>query len=146
MLLPQHASIIHHCLPPDDVRMIETCCGNNIGRGEELLHWRTHNCFVNSTACRMLLKWCQVQEIAFYSCWTFFFSLADIWQFITVPKEAFLSKISQEIPDLSSNHVSPHSITIALQLASLSECLQTHTISEFQNPLYNTPMQNSCKM
>jgi hypothetical protein len=51
MLLPQHVSIIqltvlqpskplatvHHCLPPDDDRMIETCCGINIGRGEEEL-------------------------------------------------------------------------------------------------------------
>jgi hypothetical protein len=25
------------CLPPDDNGMIETCCGNNIGRGEEEL-------------------------------------------------------------------------------------------------------------
>jgi hypothetical protein len=33
----------------DDGRMTETCCGNNIGRGEEeeLLRSRTHNCFVN---------------------------------------------------------------------------------------------------
>jgi hypothetical protein len=30
-------STVHHCLPPDDDRMMETCCGNNIGRGEELL-------------------------------------------------------------------------------------------------------------
>jgi hypothetical protein len=36
-------------MPLDDGRMTETCCGNNIGRGEEeeFMHWRTHNCFVN---------------------------------------------------------------------------------------------------
>jgi hypothetical protein len=28
---------VHHCLPPDDDRMIETCCGITIGRGEEEL-------------------------------------------------------------------------------------------------------------
>jgi hypothetical protein len=29
---------VHHCLPPDDDDcMIETCCGINIGRGEEEL-------------------------------------------------------------------------------------------------------------
>jgi hypothetical protein len=32
------------------VVLIETCCGNNIGRGgEELLRWRTHNCLVTYT-------------------------------------------------------------------------------------------------
>jgi hypothetical protein len=35
-------------MPLDDGRMTETCCGNDIGRGEEeLLRRRTHNCFVN---------------------------------------------------------------------------------------------------
>jgi hypothetical protein len=29
--------ISNHELQPDDDRMIETCCGNNIGRGEEEL-------------------------------------------------------------------------------------------------------------
>jgi hypothetical protein len=34
-------------MPRDDGRMTETCCGNNIRRGEEeLLRSRTHNCFV----------------------------------------------------------------------------------------------------
>jgi hypothetical protein len=37
-----------YCMPPDDGRMTETCCGSNVGRGEEeLLRWRTINCFVN---------------------------------------------------------------------------------------------------
>jgi hypothetical protein len=37
-------------MPLDDGRMTETWCGSNIGRGEEdLLHWWTHNCFVNYT-------------------------------------------------------------------------------------------------
>jgi hypothetical protein len=49
MLLPWHVLVIG---PPDDGSMTETCCGNNIGRGEEeLLHWWTHNCFVNFTFC-----------------------------------------------------------------------------------------------
>jgi hypothetical protein len=35
-------------MPLDDGRITETCCGNNIGGGEEeLLRWRTHNCFDN---------------------------------------------------------------------------------------------------
>jgi hypothetical protein len=42
-------------MPPDDGRMTETCCGNNIGRGEEeLLRWRTHNCFVKPLMLRIL--------------------------------------------------------------------------------------------
>jgi hypothetical protein len=37
-------------MQPDDGRMAETCCGNNIGKGEEeLLRCQTHNCFVNYT-------------------------------------------------------------------------------------------------
>jgi hypothetical protein len=28
---------VHRCMPPDVECMIETCCGNNIGRGEEEL-------------------------------------------------------------------------------------------------------------
>jgi hypothetical protein len=27
----------NNCMQPDDDRMIESCCGNNIGREEELL-------------------------------------------------------------------------------------------------------------
>jgi hypothetical protein len=52
MLLPQHVSVIRPSssgiqYPLDDGRMTEACCGNNIGREEEeLLRWRTHNCFV----------------------------------------------------------------------------------------------------
>jgi hypothetical protein len=35
-------------MPPDDGRMTETFCGNNIRRGGgELLRLRAHNCFVN---------------------------------------------------------------------------------------------------
>jgi hypothetical protein len=35
----------YYCMPLDDCRMIETCCGNNIRIGEEgLLRWRTINC------------------------------------------------------------------------------------------------------
>jgi hypothetical protein len=35
-------------MSPDDGRMTETCCGNNIRRGEEeLLHWWTINCLIN---------------------------------------------------------------------------------------------------
>jgi hypothetical protein len=30
---------VYYCIPPDDGRMTETCCGSNIGREEEeLLH------------------------------------------------------------------------------------------------------------
>jgi hypothetical protein len=30
---------VYNCMSPDDGRMTETCCGNNIRRGEEeLLH------------------------------------------------------------------------------------------------------------
>jgi hypothetical protein len=37
-------------MPHDDGRMTETCCGNDIRRGEEeMLRWWTHNCFVNYT-------------------------------------------------------------------------------------------------
>jgi hypothetical protein len=28
---------VYYCMPLDDDRMTETCCGNNIGRGEEEL-------------------------------------------------------------------------------------------------------------
>jgi hypothetical protein len=36
LLLLFRCTPVLHCLPPDDGRMIETCCGNNIGREEEL--------------------------------------------------------------------------------------------------------------
>jgi hypothetical protein len=40
MLFPQHVPV----MPYDDGRIIETCCGNNIGGGgEELLRLRTIN-------------------------------------------------------------------------------------------------------
>jgi hypothetical protein len=40
---------VQYCMPPDDGRMTETCCGNKIRRGrEKVLHWLTHNCFVNN--------------------------------------------------------------------------------------------------
>jgi hypothetical protein len=45
-------------MPPDDGRMTETCCGNNIGRGEEeLLLWGTHNCFVNDQIYACMNVW-----------------------------------------------------------------------------------------
>jgi hypothetical protein len=34
-------------MPPDDGCMTKTCCGNNIRRGGELLHWWTINCLMN---------------------------------------------------------------------------------------------------
>jgi hypothetical protein len=35
MLMPQHVSIISIIICRLMIEMIETCCGNNIGRGEE---------------------------------------------------------------------------------------------------------------
>jgi hypothetical protein len=39
---------VYYCMPHDDGRMTETCCGNNIRGGEEeLLRWRTINCLIS---------------------------------------------------------------------------------------------------